>query len=79
MKKNLLLTACIFFASLNAMALDPFSVLSVKAPEGCIDKEITNNKMGLPELLEIGLCNNPLLSSLFWPCLDSLISSFYFN
>ena len=62
MKKNLLLTACVFFVSMNAMALDPFSVLNAQAPEGCIDKEITNNKMGLPELLEIGLCNNPLLN-----------------
>lgn len=62
MKKNLLLTVCAFFISVNAWALDPFFVLNAKAPEGCIDKEIIKKPVGLPELLEIGICNNPLLN-----------------
>ncbi len=62
MKKRLLLTGCVFFVSLNALAFDPLSVFNTQSPQGCIDKDITQNKIGLPELLEIGFCNNPMLN-----------------
>lgn len=62
MKKYLLLSGCIFCLTLNSFAMDPFSVLQKQAPQGCVDKEISEKPIGLPELLEIGFCHNPLLN-----------------
>ena len=42
--------------------LDPFSVYSVKAPEGCVDAPLKKGEFTLPELIQIGICNNPTLS-----------------
>lgn len=61
MRKSLL-SAIIFITSLNANAMDPFSVYQKTAPENCIDKSVFNESMGLPELIEIGVCNNPTLN-----------------
>ena len=62
MRKILLLGIGVFCFSMSAQALDPFNVFQKKAPENCIDKDILNGPVGLPELLEIGLCNNPALN-----------------
>ena len=62
MRKILLLGIGVFCFSMSAQALDPFNVFQQKAPENCIDKDIINGPVGLPELLEIGLCNNPTLN-----------------
>ncbi len=43
-------------------AIDVFSVYRSKAPQNCVDKDIGKGKIGLPELIEIGLCNNPALN-----------------
>lgn len=45
-----------------ASALDPFSVYRENAPKNCVDKDIGKEALGLPELIEIGLCNNPALN-----------------
>ncbi len=42
-------------------AMDPFSVYSQNAPEGCVDKDITQ-QMDLPSLIQIAICNNPSLN-----------------
>lgn len=62
MKKSLIFGFSVLFFALQAEALDPFMVLQQNAPKGCIDKDIVDKEMSLPELLEIGLCNNPLLN-----------------
>ena len=52
------------FLLLTAMpvwAMDPFSVYSLNAPEGCVDKDISQ-KMDLPTLIQIAICNNPSLN-----------------
>ncbi len=43
-------------------AIDVFSVYRSKAPQNCVDKDIGKGKVGLSELIEIGLCNNPALN-----------------
>lgn len=62
MRQILLLGIGVFCFSVNAYALDPFNVFQQKAPENCIDKDILKGPLRLPELLEIGLCNNPILN-----------------
>ncbi len=47
--------------STPALAIDPFSVYSLNAPEGCIDHDISQ-EMDLPTLVQIGICNNPSLN-----------------
>ena len=42
--------------------LDPFSVYTAKAPDGCIDTPTTQGELTLPELIQIGICNNPKLN-----------------
>lgn len=62
MKKWLNLTVAFLFVSSTGYALDPFNVLQEKAPNGCIDHNILDGKLGLPELIEIGMCHNPNLN-----------------
>lgn len=62
MKKWLNLTVSLFFLSVNAHAVDPFDVFQQKSPVGCIDRDILKAELGLPELIEIGMCQNPKLS-----------------
>ncbi len=62
MRKIFLLGMGIICFSGVAQAMDPFHVFEQKAPENCVDKDILKGPMGLPELLEIGLCNNPTLN-----------------
>ncbi len=60
MKKELFLIGLML--SLPAFAeMDPFSVYSAKAPEGCIEIPANQQEFTLPELIQIGICNNPTL------------------
>ncbi|MDY6408076.1 MAG: TolC family protein, partial [Pseudomonadota bacterium] len=61
MKKSLI--GLLLLCTTPAFAeLDPFSVYSVKAPEGCVDAPLKKGEFTLPELIQIGICNNPTLS-----------------
>ncbi len=62
MKKYILSTLLMGFV-LPVLALDPLFVHSVKAPQGCIDKDITNEELSLQDLLQISICTNPSLSA----------------
>ncbi|MBR6411619.1 MAG: hypothetical protein IKS41_00460, partial [Alphaproteobacteria bacterium] len=42
--------------------MDPFSVYTAKAPEGCVDAPSKKGEFTLPELIQIGICNNPTLN-----------------
>ena len=50
------------FACVAQAKLDPFSVYKLKAPENCVDKELGESQIGLPELIQMGICTNPSLS-----------------
>ncbi len=64
--KSVFLLSIGLFAMSMAMpasaAIDVFSVYRSKAPQNCVDKDIGKGKVGLSELIEIGLCNNPALN-----------------
>ena len=62
MKKYLLLVALVCVA-FPAAALDPLGVYSVRPPEGCVDKNVTEEEMGLEDLIQISLCTNPSLAA----------------
>ncbi len=62
MRKILLLSAVLFGSIPSAYALDPMGVFEQNAPKNCVDKGLLDKEIGLPELLEIGLCNNPKLN-----------------
>jgi len=56
---------CLFvlgYAVVGNAGMDPFSVYNVKAPEGCLDKDLAKEELGLPELIQIGICANPALN-----------------
>jgi TolC family type I secretion outer membrane protein len=48
--------------STSAFALDPFSVYSQNAPEGCVSGLDTNKEVDLANLIQIAICNNPALN-----------------
>lgn len=60
--KNILAATTALCFAVSANAADPFSVYRANAPEGCVDKDIGTKALGLSELIEIGLCNNPSLN-----------------
>lgn len=60
--KAILIVSTAFFTANKPYAADPFSVFRANAPQGCVDKDIGAGALGLPELIEIGLCNNPSLN-----------------
>lgn len=62
MKRYLLFALTVIVWQSQGMALDPFSVYRMNAPQNCVDKDIGKGVIGLPELIEIGLCNNPALN-----------------
>ena len=64
MKKTIisLLLTTVFFVRPAVADLDPFSVYTAKAPEGCIDAPLKKGELTLPELVQIGICNNPTLN-----------------
>lgn len=58
--------ALICFAVCPAVAaLDPFSVYKLNAPENCVDKELDKEQIGLPELIQMGICTNPSLNKAY--------------
>ena len=59
MKKWLL---CFWLLSVPALASDPFSVYTAQAPEGCVDLGVKSGALTLPDLIQIGICNNPTLN-----------------
>lgn len=60
--KKLLILFCLLFSGVAHAELDPFSVYTSKAPEGCIDTANLSDKLTLPMLIQIGICNNPTLN-----------------
>lgn len=62
MKKYLLLAA-LCCAALPAAALDPLGVYKVRPPEGCVEKDVTAEEMGLEDLIQVSLCTNPSLAA----------------
>ena len=62
MKKYLLLMAAVCIA-LPAAALDPLGVYKVRPPQGCVDKDIATEEMGLEDLIQVSLCTNPSLAA----------------
>lgn len=64
MKKAALAIAALMMAT-QAQAMDPMSVYTLNAPKGCVDASVGKGKMGLNELIQIGICNNPDLNRSF--------------
>ncbi len=62
MKRYVLFVSAFFLFTPTAFGLDPFSVYSMNAPQNCVDSEIGKKPLGLSDLIEIGLCNNPTLN-----------------
>lgn len=62
MKKYMFAGLLLLFSQPGEAAMDPFSVYRMNAPQHCVDKDIGKAKLGLSELIEIGLCNNPTLN-----------------
>lgn len=62
LKSILLFSVGLLLSNPGYAAVDVFSVYRAKAPQNCVDKDIGKGKIGLPELIEIGLCNNPALN-----------------
>lgn len=49
--------------AVSAHALDPFSVYTEKTPKNCLTlSQSTDEALSLPDLIEIGICNNPALN-----------------
>lgn len=55
------LVVALLLTTTPVWALDPFSVYSQNAPEGCLDKDISQ-EIDLPSLIQIAVCNNPSLN-----------------
>ena len=49
--------------ALPCTAFDPLFTSRVQPPKGCIDKDITQEALSLDDLVQIGVCTNPALSS----------------
>lgn len=63
MKKILLCCLALWLSASPVLAdFDPFSVYDSQAPEGCVDADIGKAALGLSDLIQIGICNNPLLN-----------------
>ena len=61
--KHVLLTVSLLGLACAAQAeMDPFSVYKLQAPENCVDKALDKEQIGLPELIEMGICTNPALN-----------------
>lgn len=60
--KKVLFLLCLFFVGTVRADWDPFSVYTAKAPEGCVDTTHLSDKLTLPDLIQIGICNNPTLN-----------------
>lgn len=62
MKHIVVALSVLGFACVAQAGLDPFSVYKLKAPENCVDKSLDKGEIGLPELIQIGICTNPALN-----------------
>ena len=62
MKKHILI-GLLCSAALPSLAFDPLFTSQVQPPKGCIDKDITHEALSLDDLVQIGVCTNPFLSS----------------
>lgn len=60
-KYAVLFVACCL--SLPASAFDPLGAYHAAAPQGCIDADVTEEELSLPDLIQIGICHNPALSA----------------
>lgn len=65
MKKMLITAGLAAFLTVPAHAFDPMSVYTQKSPENCLPKVNVKGKMGLNDLIQIGVCNNPDLNRTF--------------
>jgi outer membrane protein TolC len=65
MKYILLATLCALYATNARAQFDPLSVYTAKAPQNCISRDIDAKKLSLPDLINIGICNNPTLGREF--------------
>lgn len=61
MKKSFLF-ACLLLSTTAFADLDPFSVYTMNAPEGCVDVSAQKEELTLPDLIQVGICNNPTLN-----------------
>ena len=62
MKRIIGIVSIFCLACPAAAKLDPFSVYKLQAPENCVDKELDKEQIGLPELIQMGICTNPALN-----------------
>lgn len=62
MKKYVLLLAACCMA-LPGAALDPLGAYNTRPPEGCIDKDVTQEELELADLIQVAICTNPSLSA----------------
>ena len=62
MKKYITLVALVCL-SLPAAAFDPLGAHKIRAPQGCIDKDIQKQELTLDDFVQIVLCTNPSLSA----------------
>jgi len=62
MKKYILLLAIVCMA-LPAAAFDPLGAHKIRAPQGCIDKDIWTQELTLDDFVQVILCTNPSLSA----------------
>ncbi len=65
MKKMLVTAGLAVFLTAPANAFDPMSVYAQKSPENCLSKVNVKGKLGLNDLIQIGVCNNPDLNRAF--------------
>lgn len=65
MKKMLVTAGLAAFLTVPAHAFDPMSVYTRKSPENCLSKVNVKGKLGLNDLIQIGVCNNPDLNRAF--------------
>ena len=65
MKKMLVTAGLAVLLTAPANAFDPMSVYTQKSPENCLSKVNVKGKLGLNDLIQIGVCNNPDLNRTF--------------
>ena len=65
MKKMLVTEGLAVLLTAPANAFDPMSVYTQKSPENCLSKVNVKGKLGLNDLIQIGVCNNPDLNRTF--------------
>ena len=64
MKKYLLILALCSVA-LPSAAWDPLFAYRVAPPQGCVDKDISQEELNLDDLIQISICTNPSLAAAY--------------